>query len=107
MEFSAELSDLVHDDLVRLYPDLEEFAKITIYDVAPKVLSMSDESLVKYAMETIKREKIDIKTEHHVQELRQGLPDGQGEGFGDIADTKACFTLKTQEEGDIGVGMCV
>ena len=107
MEFSAELNDLVHEDMLKLYPDLETYAKITIYDVAPKVLSMFDKSLVEYAMETFKREKIDIKTEHHVQELRQGVPNTQGEDIGNVTDTESCFTLKTKEEGDIGVGMCV
>ncbi|MCJ1477123.1 hypothetical protein MMC13_005794 [Lambiella insularis] len=52
MEFAAELSDLVHEDLLKLYPSLKGFVKVTVYDIAPKVLSMFDESLAKYAMET-------------------------------------------------------
>lgn len=104
MEFSAELSDLVHDDLLKLYPDLEVFANISIYDVVPKVLSMFDENLIKYAMETFRREKTDIKTEHHVEKSRQGLANKHGENTGNIANTENCFTLKTKEEDDIGVG---
>lgn len=107
MEFSAELNDLVHEDLLKLYPDLAEFAKITVYDVAPKVLSMFDESLSKYAMETFNRHHIDIKTEHHVEELKRELPNTEGQEVDNVADSGSCFTLRTKEDGDIGVGMCV
>lgn len=41
MEFGAELSDLVNEDLLKLYPDLKGKVKITVYDVADRVLSKS------------------------------------------------------------------
>lgn len=107
MEFSAELSDLVHDDIRRLYPGLVEFVRITVYDVAPKVLSMFDASLAKYAMEVFRRENIRIKTEHHVQELRPGLPQSAAKDLAGISNAERCYTLKTKEEGEVGVGMCV
>ncbi|RFU25100.1 hypothetical protein B7463_g11234, partial [Scytalidium lignicola] len=102
VEFSAELFDLCHEDLKRLYPDLIEHVKITIYDVAPKILPMFDANLADYAMKLFARDGISIKTEHHIQELRPGLPEQKpGEKDG------GCFTLRTKEDGDIGVGMCV
>ena len=107
MEFSAELADLIHDDLSKLYPNLKGFAKITVYDVAPKVLSMFDESLAKYAVETFKRENIAVKTEHHIEELRRGLPKKDGAHIDGVYDTEGCYTLKIKEEGEVGVGMCV
>ena len=107
MEFSAELSDLVHEDMQRLYPGLVEFVRITVYDIAPKVLSMFDASLAKYAMETFRRENINIKTEHHVQELRPGLPESTAKELAGISNAERCYTLKTKEEGEVGVGMCV
>lgn len=107
MEFSAELSDLVHADMRRLYPGLLEFVRITVYDVAPKVLSMFDASLAKYAMEAFRREKIHIKTEHHVEELRPGLPQATQKDLAGISNAERCYTLKTKEEGEVGVGMCV
>ena len=106
MEFAAVLSDLVHEDLSRLYPSLVEYVKITVYDVAPKVLSMFDESLAKYAMGVFRKEKIQIRTEHHVEELRQGLPRSKDD-FADATNDEGCFTLKTKEEGETGIGMCV
>lgn len=106
MEFAAELSDLIHEDLVKLYPGLEKFIKISVYDVAPKVLSMFDESLANYAMEVFKREGVELKTSHHVEELRPGLP-AQDVGIMNVPDTEGCYTLKTKEEGEVGVAMCV
>ena len=104
-ELSAALSDFIQGDLARLYPDLKGMVRITLYDVAPKVLSMFDESLSRYATEVMSREGVTIKTEHHIQELRWGAPDDKGERH--EMDPKACLTLKTKEQGEVGVGMCV
>lgn len=43
MEFAAELSDLVHEDLTKLHPDLVPKVSIVVRDVAPQVLGMFDE----------------------------------------------------------------
>lgn len=109
MEFAAELSDLIREDLKKVYPALVSKVQITVYDVAPTVLSMFDEKLGKYAMETFSREGVEIKTSHHIQELRPGLPrTGDSEdNMDDVADTQGCYTLTTEEEGDVGIGLCV
>ncbi|KAK8211652.1 pyridine nucleotide-disulfide oxidoreductase-domain-containing protein [Phyllosticta citricarpa] len=103
IEFSAELHDIIQEDLANLYPELMPYYKITVYDVASKVLSMFDENLGKYAMNVFRRDGIDIKTSHHVEELRTGVPSNQ-EG---IKDPRGCYTLKVRQEGEIGVGMVV
>jgi NADH dehydrogenase len=103
-ELAANLRDFIYWDMDQLYPALRGMAKLSLYDIAPKVLSMFDESLSRYAMETMKKEGIQIKTGHHVQELRWGPPNTEGPF---AMDPKGCLTLKTQEEGDVGVGMCV
>ena len=105
IEFSAELHDIITEDLVRIYPELIPFHKITVYDVADKVLPMFDEKLAKYAMETFNREGIAIKTKHHVEWLRPGTPGGSGVDAEE--NSHACFTLKIKEEGEVGVGMVV
>ena len=108
MEFAAELSDLVHEDLSKLYPALVPKVRIAVYDVADKVLSMFDEKLGKYAMETFRREGVQVKTSHHVQELRPGLPrTASDENMDDVNDSQGCYTLTTEEDGDVGVGLCV
>lgn len=103
IEFSAELHDIITEDLARIYPELIPFHKITVYDVAKKVLPMFDEKLAKYAMDTFTREGIDIKTDHHVEELRLGAPGEKASSEGD----HEIYTLKVKEQGEIGVGMVV
>lgn len=103
-ELAASLRDFIYKDMMALYPALQGLPKISLYDVAPKVLSMFDESLSRYAMETMKSEGIDIKTSHHVKGLRWGPP-GAPPPY--EMDPKRCLTLTTEEEGEVGTGMCV
>jgi NADH dehydrogenase len=103
-ELAATLRDFIRGNMDDLYPTLKGRAQITLYDIAPKVLSMFDESLSKYAMQTMKKEGIRIRTAHHVQELRWGAPNTDGPH---VMDPKECLTLKTKEEGEVGIGMCV
>ncbi|OBT64195.1 hypothetical protein VE03_06873 [Pseudogymnoascus sp. 23342-1-I1] len=101
VEFSAELFDLCNDDLRKLYPSLIKHARISIYDVAPTILSMFDKRLADYATNHFRRDGITIKTSHHIRDLRPGLPGTEEE------DGSSGFTLTTEEDGEVGVGMCV
>ncbi|KAF9890419.1 hypothetical protein FE257_006087 [Aspergillus nanangensis] len=103
-ELAASLRDAIIQDMVALYPGMRGIPRISLYDVAPTVLSMFDEKLSRYAMETMKKEGIDIKTSHHVESLRWGEP-GAAPPY--EMDPKRCLTLTTKEEGEVGVGMCV
>lgn len=103
-ELAAALSDLIHEDMFKIYPTLKEYIRITLYDVAPTVLSMFDKSLSDYAMETMRREGVTVKTDHHILGLRWGEPGKEAE-FG--MDPKGCLTLTTKEDGEEGVGLCV
>ncbi|KAL8923317.1 MAG: hypothetical protein Q9208_004717 [Pyrenodesmia sp. 3 TL-2023] len=108
MEFAAELTDLVHKDMPKIYPQLVSMVEIIVFDVASRVLSMFDKSLGDYAMKVYKREGIKIKTSHHVEELRPGSPkDAQGQNLSEKNEPESCYTIKTKEEGEIGIGMCV
>ncbi|THX19020.1 FAD/NAD(P)-binding domain-containing protein [Aureobasidium pullulans] len=110
IEFSAELHDLISEDMAKLYPELMQYYKITVYDVAEKVLSMFDDKLAKFAIERFTREGIDVKTSHHVKSLRRGAPKKLKEtASGDevIKDEASCYTLDLKEEGEVGVGMVV
>ena len=106
IEWSAELHDLIYEDMRRLYPGLIKYVNITVYDVAPQILSMFDQSLGKYAMKHFHRQGIAIKTQHHIEELRQGVPEGMQTPSG-VKDGSSLYTLKLKEEGEIPVGMCV
>ncbi|KAL3464513.1 pyridine nucleotide-disulfide oxidoreductase-domain-containing protein [Aspergillus heterothallicus] len=103
-ELAASLRDFIKSDLITLYPALEGIPRISLYDVAPKVLSMFDESLSRYAMDTMKSEGIDVQTSHHIQDLRWGAPGAEPPYE---MDPRGCLTLTTKEEGQVGVGMCV
>ncbi|KAJ5247073.1 hypothetical protein N7468_002056 [Penicillium chermesinum] len=103
-ELAASLRDFIHKDLMRVYPALRDIPKISLYDVAPNVLSMFDKTLSQYAMDTMKSEGIDIKTSHHIKSLRWGPPGAPPPYH---MDPKGCLTLETAEEGEVGVGMCV
>lgn len=103
IEFSAELNDLISEDMAKIYPDLMQYYKITVYDVAEKVLSMFDDKLAKYAIERFTREGIDVKTSHHVKSLRRGSPTKLQEAGGDqvVKDDTSCYTLDLQEESTL------
>lgn len=103
IEFSAELHDLIRDDLLKIYPALAKYPRVTIYDVAPTVLSGFDQNLMKYAMEMFRREGINIKTSRHVESLSQGLPNLEP----DLQDKRPGLTLKITGEGQLGIGMVV
>ncbi|RDW58945.1 putative pyridine nucleotide-disulfide oxidoreductase [Aspergillus mulundensis] len=103
-ELAAALRDFIATDLITLYPALDGLVRISLYDVAPKVLSMFDESLSRYAQETMKKEGIDVRTSHHIEDLRWGAP-GTKPPY--EKDPRSCLTLRTKEEGEVGVGMCV
>ncbi|KAL4780095.1 nucleotide-binding domain-containing protein [Aspergillus varians] len=103
-ELAAALRDFIAKDLAGLYPTLAGLARISLYDVSPKVLSMFDESLSHYAKDTMKKDGIDVRTSHHIQDLRWGPPGAEPPYE---MDPRSCLTLTTKEEGQVGVGMCV
>ncbi|GAP86505.2 putative pyridine nucleotide-disulfide [Rosellinia necatrix] len=92
IEFAAELHDLVRDDLRATYPSLAPLARITVYDVADKVLPMFDRRLAQYATDTFRRERIDVRTGHHLTRIR-AAEDGEERDLG-------CLRLKFREHGD-------
>lgn len=101
IEFAAELHDLIHEDLAKLYPDLIPYVRITVYDVAPKVLPMFDAALAKYAMDTFDRQGIQVKTNHHLERVR--IDDGH------LGAEQGALKIKIKEYGDDeeGAGLVV
>jgi NADH dehydrogenase len=62
---------------------------------------MFDKSLAEYALNLFNREGVTIKTEHHIESVLPGVA-----GYSD-EESGGCKTLKTREEGEVGVGMVV
>ncbi|KAJ7549001.1 hypothetical protein O6H91_07G036000 [Diphasiastrum complanatum] len=67
VEFAAELHDLIHEDLVKLYPGLEEKVKITVIQGADHILSMFDERISDFAEKKFQRQGVEIQTGCFVQ----------------------------------------
>lgn len=103
-ELAASIRDLIALDFNKRYPELKDLVSISLYDVAPNILSMFDEKLSQYAMKTMKDEGIDIRTAHHVESIRWGAPGDQGPH---VKDPTRCLTIKTKEGGEEGIGLCV
>ncbi|KAK4699577.1 hypothetical protein P7C70_g6684, partial [Phenoliferia sp. Uapishka_3] len=58
IEFAAELHDLLATDLLRHFPTLTPLARVTVYDVAPKILAAFDSELVEYAVAQFHRQGV-------------------------------------------------
>lgn len=71
VEFSAELHDFVKEDMSRLFARLMPYVRMTLYDVAPKILTAFDSRLTEYATKLFAREGIKIRTRTSVLELKK------------------------------------
>ncbi|RFU75759.1 nadph dehydrogenase [Trichoderma arundinaceum] len=101
IEFAAELHDLIHEDLKAIYPELIPLVRITVYDIAPKVLPMFDQALARYAMDTFARQGIEVRTEHHLERVR--VADGTlGRTHGGLS-----IKIKEYNNEEIGAGLVV
>ncbi|KAI9344455.1 FAD/NAD(P)-binding domain-containing protein [Pilaira anomala] len=80
IEFSAELYDFIADDLSRLYPELMNKTRMTLYDVAPTILSSFDSYLSDYAHKKFNRKGIQIKTQRYVEKVADNHLIIKGEG---------------------------
>lgn len=67
---------------------------------------MFDQTLGEYAIKHFRREGITVKTSHHIQSLRKGLPSKEAGQFNN-KDEDFCLTLDVKEEGEVGIGMVV
>lgn len=71
VEFAAELHDFLQDDLRRWFPALLKDVRITIVDAAKSLLNTFDAKLSEYTMKRFRREKIEVRTEASVKEVRE------------------------------------
>ncbi|KAL7785162.1 pyridine nucleotide-disulfide oxidoreductase domain-containing protein [Trichoderma ceciliae] len=101
IEFAAELHDLIHEDLKSIYPELMPLVRITVFDIAPKVLPMFDQALARYAMDTFARQGIEVRTEHHLEQVR--VADGV------LGQTHGGLSIKIREysNNEVGAGLVV
>lgn len=86
VEVSAELSDLMRDDLCQLYPGFKDKFSIEIHDVADQILPVFEKSLADYAQKSFVKKDVKIHTGSHITEVKPG-------------------EMFTKERGRIGHGM--
>ncbi|KAL8871023.1 MAG: hypothetical protein Q9174_003065 [Haloplaca sp. 1 TL-2023] len=69
VEITAELDDLAHKELQDLYPEVAEYLRISIYDVAPSILGAYDQKLHEYANDALLRRNIGIETNSRIEKV--------------------------------------
>ncbi|KAL8254143.1 hypothetical protein R6Q59_032364 [Mikania micrantha] len=62
VEFAAELHDFLHEDLIKLYPDLHKYIKVTLLEAGDHILNMFDKRITAFAEEKFQRDGIEVKT---------------------------------------------
>ncbi|XVF01909.1 hypothetical protein REPUB_Repub04eG0129700 [Reevesia pubescens] len=62
VEFAAELHDIVVQDIAKLYPSVNNLAKITLLEAGDHILNMYDKRITKFAETKFQRDGIDLKT---------------------------------------------
>jgi NADH:ubiquinone reductase (non-electrogenic) len=70
VEFAAELHDFLEEDLRRWFPALLKDVRITIVDASKSLLNTFDAKLSEYTMKRFRREKIDVRSQSSVKEVR-------------------------------------
>ncbi|XP_022762492.1 external alternative NAD(P)H-ubiquinone oxidoreductase B4, mitochondrial-like isoform X1 [Durio zibethinus] len=69
VEFAAELHDVVVQDIAKLYPSVNNLAKITLLEAGDHILNMYDKRITKFAETKFQRDGIDLKTGSMVTKL--------------------------------------
>lgn len=88
VELAAELDELVHGHLLHIYPACRGLVRISVYDVADRILGQFGEKLSEYAMEKFRRRDVNVRMSRHIQGFKKGV-------------------MSVKEEGDVGFGVAV
>ncbi|PHH75628.1 hypothetical protein CDD80_2211 [Ophiocordyceps camponoti-rufipedis] len=69
VEFAGELRDFFEEDIKKLVPDISPRFKVTLIEALPNVLPSFSKQLIDYTENTLREEKIDIKTKTMVKNV--------------------------------------
>eukprot|EP01128_Nolandella_sp_AFSM9_P005729 TRINITY_DN2833_c0_g1_i1.p1 TRINITY_DN2833_c0_g1~~TRINITY_DN2833_c0_g1_i1.p1 ORF type:complete len:648 (-),score=113.16 TRINITY_DN2833_c0_g1_i1:57-2000(-) len=69
VEFAGELNSFIHQDLNRIFPDLEPFSSITLVQSRDHILNTFDEKISDYTEKKFLQEGITLKTNSRVKEV--------------------------------------
>lgn len=89
IELAAEVDELVHQHLLFIYPHLKGQIKISVYDVADRVLGQFGEKLSEYATSQFRaRDSVSIRTGRNIEAVEPNC-------------------LRVKEDGRVSFGVCV
>ncbi|KZZ93366.1 Pyridine nucleotide-disulfide oxidoreductase, FAD/NAD(P)-binding domain protein [Moelleriella libera RCEF 2490] len=69
VEFAGELQDFFEEDIKKLVPEISDRFKVTLIEALPNVLPSFSKQLIDYTENTLREEKIDIKTKTMVKKV--------------------------------------
>jgi NADH:ubiquinone reductase (non-electrogenic) len=69
VEFAAELSDFIEEDVKKKYKELTPQIELILIEAGEKILSSFDEKLSEYTLKIFKRENITVKTNSYITEV--------------------------------------
>lgn len=71
VEFAGELQDFFEEDIKKLIPEISPRFKVTLIEALPNVLPSFSKKLIDYTENTLREEKIDIKTKTMVKKVTE------------------------------------
>jgi NADH:ubiquinone reductase (non-electrogenic) len=80
IEFAGELSDLARREIQRVASEISSELSITVVEASPEILSVFSQTLRRYTMRALARQKITVRTSSLVREVRNDsivLKDGE------------------------------
>ncbi|EOY28424.1 NAD(P)H dehydrogenase B2 isoform 2 [Theobroma cacao] len=87
VEFAAELYDFVNEDVVKLYPKVREFVKITLLEATDHILNMFDKRITNFAEGKFGRDGIDVKLGSMVTKIDDNEISTKARGNGNTTNT--------------------
>lgn len=109
VELAAEIDELVWQHLHRIYPNVVEYAKISVYDIADKMLGMFGDKLSEYAMEKFKRRDVNLCMGRHIVGFEKGVMEVKEDGpirFGLAVWAAGNKSTKLVEDLDVRKSEC-
>ncbi len=86
VEFSAELHDLVHEDLLCLYPHLKDNVKITLVQSGDHILNTFDRRISQFAEKKFSRDGVHVKIGCRVLEVTDEVIRFKAKDTGKLVD---------------------
>eukprot|EP00933_Yihiella_yeosuensis_P080313 TRINITY_DN93725_c0_g1_i1.p1 TRINITY_DN93725_c0_g1~~TRINITY_DN93725_c0_g1_i1.p1 ORF type:complete len:510 (+),score=102.81 TRINITY_DN93725_c0_g1_i1:71-1600(+) len=69
VEFCAELSDFLKQDLVHRYPKIKDYFNVTLVEAMPGLLTMFDKSVGQYVSDHLKAQGVELRLSSMVKEV--------------------------------------